>query len=133
MEFATNLDELPDSEVYGAAGGAEPVAMKVIGQDFAFDSGSVKLAVNRRTGMVSGKGALPCEAGEVKANFRGVALPGWTGCGCHDEGIDLPLVMGACWFTDKVLYTDISTKKTKWLSVRRGCEVTCETKVELGE
>ncbi len=133
VDFTTNLDELPDSEVYGAAGGAEPVAMKVIGQDFAFDSGSVKLAVNRRTGMVSGKVALPFEAGEVKANFRGVALPGWTGCGCHDEGIDLPLVMGACWFTDKVLYTDISTKKTKWLSVRRGCEVTCETKVELGE
>ena len=133
VDFTTNLDELPDSEVYGAAGGAEPVAMKVSGQDFAFDSGSVKLAVNRRTGMVSGKVALPFEVGEVKANFRGVALPGWTGCGCHDEGIDLPLVMGACWFTDKVLYTDTSTKKTKWLSVRRGCEVTCETKVELGE
>ena len=133
VDFTTNLDELPDSEVYGAAGGAEPVAMKVNGQDFAFDSGSVKLAVNRRTGMVSGKVALTFEAGEVKANFRGVALPGWTGCGCHDEGIDLPLVMGACWFTDKVLYTDTSTKKEKWLSVRRGCEVTCETKVELGE
>ena len=133
VDFTTNLGELPDSEVYGAAGGAEPVAMKVSGQDFAFDSGSVKLAVNRRTGMVSGKVALPFEAGEVKANFRGVALPGWTGCGCHDEGIDLPLVMGACWFTDKVLYTDTSTKKTKWLNVRRGCEVTCETKVELGE
>ena len=133
VEFTTNLDELPDSEIYGAAGGAEPVAMKVSGQDFAFDSGSVKLAVNRRTGMVSGKVALPFEAGEVKANFRGVALPGWTGCGCHGEEIDLPLVMGACWFTDKVLYTDASTKKAKWLSVRRGCEVTCETKVELGE
>ena len=133
VDFTTNLDGLPDSEIYGAAGAAEPVAMKVSGQDFAFDSGSVKLAVNRRTGMVSGKVALPFETDEVKANFRGVALPGWTGCGCHGEEVDQPLVMGACWFTDKVLYTDTSTKKSKWLSVRRGCEVTCETKVEFGE
>ena len=133
VDFTTNQDELPESEVYGAAGVAEPIAMKVSGQDFAFDSGSVKLSVNRRTGIVSGKVALPFEVGEVKANFRGVALPGWTGCGCHGEEIDLPLVMGACWFADKVLYTDTSTKKAKWLGVRRGCEVTCETKVELGE
>ena len=78
---------------------------------------------------VSGSVLLPFEDKTVKANFRGIVLPGWTGCGCHDEDKDLPLLLGSTWFSDRVQYVDPSTKKVRTLSVRRGCSVSGETQI----
>ena len=127
--FTADMTKFPDSPTYGKSLGAVEVPVQVGAAEFLCASDEVKLRLDRKTGLVSGSVMLPFEDKTVRANFRGIVLPGWTGCGCHDEDKDLPLILGSTWFNDKVLYVDSATKAKRMLSVRRGCAVSGETQI----
>lgn len=131
VTFVADMTEAPASPVHGAVTAAvrEPVAVTPAGP--VSESRDLRLQFNRKTGVISGAVQIPFETGDVRANYRGVVLPGWTGCGCHDEDLDLPFFFGAAWFADKVDHTDIELGKTTRLGVKRGCAVTGETHVDL--
>ena len=128
--FTVDPTVFPESVNYGPAQDVVRVGVDVVGEAMAStDNTALRLSLNRSTGVLSGTVKLPYANQTVQATYRGVVLPGWTGCGCHDEDIDLPLAFGACWFTDKVYATDPSTHVTKSYSVRRGMTVSCETHI----
>lgn len=135
--LAADMTMAPTSLVHGASTAKLEVPVAVSADGLALapeaEEAHMRLRLNQRTGVLTGTLLLPFENGDVRAPLRGVVLPGWTGCGCHDEDVDLPLFLGSAWFNDKVLYTNLSTKAVRTLSVKRGCSISGETHIDLGE
>lgn len=103
LSLSFKTDELSDSQSYGAV---EPVADIPIAVSGGNLSGG-GLSFNKSSGFASGNIELVFDGGKtVKAGWRGVALPGWTGCGCDESAVDLPFIEGTCWFNDKLMYQE---------------------------
>lgn len=135
--LAADMTTAPTSLVHGASTEKLEVPVAATADGLVLspeaEEARIRLRLNRRTGVLTGTLRLPFENGDVHAPLRGVVLPGWTGCGCHDEDVDLPLFLGSTWFNDKVTYTNLSTKVIKTLSVKRGCSISGETHIDLGK
>ena len=131
-DFATDLAEMPESPSRGAVvEGGVPEALIMVGKSDIATEGDVALRLDSRTGVASGAFRAIFEGGAVNVTVRAVALPGWTGCGCHGEPLDLPFLHGSGWFSDRVYYKEPDALRDRTWSVgmKRGCKVTAETRI----
>lgn len=112
---------------FGVPAPVSPLKMTVGKDSITVKSGQAtppgfQFRLARSTGVVSGSLDLQCGGNKaVRANYKGVILPGWgEGCGCGEiQGQPLlPFVNGAFYFVDKVEYS--SGGKTRSVSVKRG-------------
>ena len=91
---------------HGAASGMEPVAARMQDGGPVLDGGDpnpqeATLGFSRTTGVVSGTLLLPFSNGGTAATYRGIALPGWQGCGECTELPERPWALGSCSFSDR--------------------------------
>ena len=131
VTFVADMTNAPASHAYGRVVDVVAVPVAVLPGNLKSSSSGLKVSFNPKTGVVSGALQLPFETKDVRATYKAVVLPGWTGCGCHDEDIDLPFVVGAAWFADKLVYPDHDLGKDRVFSVKRGCGLTGETHVDV--
>ena len=132
-DFATDMadEDFAESVLYGAVEEVPAATVTIGANALSSDSATVSMRLDPQTGLVSGTFRARFEKGAVTVNWRAAALPGWTGCGCHGEPIDLPFFIGAGWFQDRIYYreADALTDRARVLSLKRGCGVAAETKV----
>lgn len=128
--FGIATDELAPSGIYGEVGAVDAISVAANGNSLS------GLSLDKTSGQVRGTVQLPFtdangKMRKITATYRGVILPGWTGCGCTEGVVDIPFVQGACWFTDKLIYTEDwancteSSAPKKQLTIRRGCSLSC--------
>ena len=115
----TSGPALTGSDKFGTVIGAARELVVVTANKIALAqrSSQISLTLNKRTGVFSGSAYVGGAIGRVRAQYKGVLLPGWHDCGCYDfegEFIERPLGAGTIYFTDKVGN----------LSVKRGLPVT---------
>lgn len=134
VTLSANVEELTPSVKYGEALADEGVLLSVA-PDGIVHAGAApfSLAFSRAKGTLSGKMPIRFANGAVvTANWFGVVLPGWTGCGCTEGQVDLPFVLGTCWFNDTISYASQEgcteeSEKDRTTTIRRGCSVVGET------
>ncbi|MBO7482690.1 MAG: hypothetical protein J6U17_02230 [Kiritimatiellae bacterium] len=63
-----------------------------------------RFSISRSTGVITGSVYAQFENGrKVRLTVKGVALPGWTDCGCYDEVVtERPFVSAAGYYNDRV-------------------------------
>lgn len=91
---------------YGTSAAMEPVAAKIEDGAPVIDGGDpnpqgVTLSFSRTSGVVSGTLLLPFSGGGTAAIYRGIALPGWQGCGECSELPERPWALGSCSLSDR--------------------------------
>ncbi len=131
-------DELPSSRQYGSA--SESFSAGIAEVDTSgivlSSANGLTLRFNKTTGIITGSAKIPYSNKIVNASIYGVVLPGWTGCGCVEGEIDLPFMLGSCWFSDRFYYskdyqscTELS-EPDRVITIKRGCRITAETTAE---
>jgi len=132
-DLATDLSDgkFEPSLIYGAVEEVPTAEISVEAGSISTDAAGVSARLDPKSGIVSGTVRVRFEKGSVTVNWRAAALPGWTGCGCHGEAVDLPFFIGAGWFQDKILYQESDSLQDRLLALplKRGCSITADTRI----